>query len=95
MTETIAFQTACELLEQLTIMTRAEARGTVRITLKEAGVDPCLATPAEISRTLETALPAVLRTCRIGDPERICARIVRDLGRVAETEQAPVATHGA
>jgi len=46
MTETTAFQTTCELLEQLTTMTRAEARGTVRITLKEAGIDPRRATVA-------------------------------------------------
>ena len=39
MADLTAFEQACESLEQLTELSRLEARGTLRIALKEAGLD--------------------------------------------------------
>lgn len=87
-----AFEVVCEALESLTKMTRSEARGTVRITLKQIGLDPTHVTRSEIAATLMTALPGVLEACRIEDAQQVCAEIARSLLASSSASPSPEAT---
>jgi hypothetical protein len=76
MAETRSFTVVCEKLESLSQLGRLEARGTIRLALKEAGLDPAAVSPREMSVVLEKILPDQLRQRGIASPESMC----RELG---------------
>ena len=78
-----AFEAACACLEQSSSLTNLEARGTIRLALKEAGFEAKTATARVLSTVVERVLPAELRSRRIADPDAICARIALALEGVA------------
>lgn len=98
MSETIIFDTVCEQLEQRTSMDRLEARGTVRIALKGAGLDPASVTRPQMTVVLDRVLPGELSTRGIDEPEAICATVRDTLpeekGRAAESPEAVFARLG-
>ena len=81
MSETRTFTVVCEKLESQTQLDRLQARGTIRLALKEAGLDPAAVTPRKMSVVLEKILPAQLRLRGIASPESIC----RELGAPLST----------
>lgn len=88
MADTTAFDFTCEALERLTSLDRLEARGTVRIALKQAGLEPRSVTHAQMAVTAARILPGELVSRGIEDAERVCAELSAGLGRL---ESAPAA----
>jgi hypothetical protein len=74
-----AFERVCSGLEARTRLERLEARGTVRLALKQAGLDPRSVTPAELGVVLERLLPDELSTRGVADAGAVCAALRADL----------------
>jgi hypothetical protein len=68
------FEWLCDALEQRTTLDRLEARGTIRLALKVAGLDP---------KTLSGDQAAVLLQCVLA--EELTSRGIADAARVCET----------
>jgi hypothetical protein len=62
MADSIAFTTACETLEGSTSLDRLEARGTVRLALKQAGLDAGTVSPSQLRVVVEKVLPVELES---------------------------------
>ena len=93
MADAEAFDFVCDHLEQNTMLDRLVARGTVRIALKEAGLEARTVSPDQMSVVAEKVLPAELNSRGIEDAEGICAAIKRgldslDSGAGADTPDA-------
>ena len=71
-----AFEWLCACLESVTDFDRLEARGTVRIALKRAGLDVKTLSAEQVKVVLEKLMPEELETRGIADAESICARLV-------------------
>ena len=89
MAESQAFEQACEALENASSLNRLEARGTMRLALKEAGLDAKAVTPAEMAVVIERVLPVELESRSIADAPSICEA----LRSAIDTEASPSATH--
>ncbi len=83
MADSEAFVRVCEKLEQETDFDRLEARGTVRLALKESGLEPRSITPAQMKVVLEKVLPAELATRGVAEGEALCRRIAASLSGLA------------
>ncbi len=66
------FERVCEELEQRTEMNRLESRGTVRLALKEAGLDPRRVTPHQMTVALADVLLDELFARAVADAHRVC-----------------------
>jgi hypothetical protein len=75
MAESKAFQYVCEDLENRTSLDRLAARGTVRLALKEAGLDPASVTPIQMAVVLRQVMPRELQSRGIADAEKVCDAI--------------------
>jgi hypothetical protein len=62
-------------LERRTDLARLEARGTVRLALKEAGLDARGVTREQMLVTLEKILPGEIRTRGVEQPDPVCEAI--------------------
>jgi hypothetical protein len=88
MTATTAFDHVCEALEHATSLDRLQCRGTIRLVLKEAGLDVARVQPNEMAVVVRRLLPAALRSRGVDAPEPLCEELARGL---ASVETAPVA----
>jgi len=70
-----AFEVCCEALEGVTTLTGLESRGTIRIALKKAGLEPARARHDEIRRALPHVLPPELGLRGIETPDDVCRKI--------------------
>jgi len=75
MAESKAFQHVCEDLEHRTPLDRLAARGTVRLALKESGLDPASVTPVQMAVVLRQVMPRELLSRGIADAEKVCDAI--------------------
>lgn len=82
-----AFEWLCAALEESTTLERLEARGTVRIALKEAGLEPRSVAPSELRVVVQKLLPRELRQRGVADEATLCERLASGL-RVLETQTA-------
>jgi hypothetical protein len=73
------FEFVAEKLEQATDLDRLEARGTVRLALKQAGLDPKALSVEQMNVVLEKVLPDELSSRGIEQSTSICANLVQDL----------------
>ena len=71
-----AFEWLCACLESVTDLDRLEARGTVRIALKRAGLDVKTLSAEQVKVVLEKLMPEELETRGVADATSICARLV-------------------
>jgi hypothetical protein len=85
MADLTAFEHACERLEQRTELSRLEARGTLRIALKEAGLDPASVKVAELCVVARMVLPNELAARGIADAESICERLRSELAEIQDS----------
>jgi hypothetical protein len=60
-------------LEARTTLSRAEARGTVRLALREAGLEPAEVTPEQMAVALRRVMPRMLTRRRVADADTLCA----------------------
>lgn len=73
------FDFVSDELERLTRLEKLEARGTVRLALKAAGLDPRTVTTDQMVATLEKVMPNEIRARGVADGETICRTIVTGL----------------
>jgi hypothetical protein len=89
------FDFVAEKLEQATDFDKLEARGTVRLALKQAGLDAKTTTNEQMTVVLQKVLPAELRTRGIDGPDAVCDGIAQALksfdGGSAGDDQSPEA----
>jgi hypothetical protein len=67
------FDWMAEQLEQLSSLNRREARGTIRLALKQAGLEPGSVTPDQMKVVLHKVLAGELTSRGIDDAEALCA----------------------
>lgn len=79
MPESAAFEAACNCLEQSGSLDRLAARGTVRLALKQAGLDPKAVTARELVVVARRLLPAELQARGVSDADGLCTRIAKAL----------------
>lgn len=88
MADAAAFDFICEQLEARTSLDRLAARGTVRIALKQAGLDPRSVTPEQMAVVVEKVLPNELKSRGIADVAALCNDLAAKARRVASASGA-------
>lgn len=94
MPESAVFEFVCAEIEQRTALGRLEARGTVRLALKEAGLAPNTVSVREMQVVLDRVLPGALASRGIESGAAVCSDIragaarLQDAGASAETPEA-------
>jgi hypothetical protein len=97
--EEIIFDFLCSELERESSLERLEARGTVRIAIKQAGLDPHTATPQELAVVVQKVLPGELSARGVDGAEALCSALAKrvseqDAGEIRETPEAIFARLG-
>jgi hypothetical protein len=75
MADAAAFEFVCEQLEARTSLDRLAARGTVRIALKQAGLDSRTVTPEQMAVVAEKVLINELTTRGVAGAPALCSEI--------------------
>ena len=88
MSESSAFDFVCDKLEEGTSLDRLAVRGTVRIALKQAGLEARTVTPDQMSVVVEKILPGELTTRGVEGGDAICGQIRSSLAGMASTASA-------
>ena len=83
--DTSLFDFAAQKLEQHTGFSQLEARGTLRIAVKSAGLEAKSLTVAELRVVFEKLMPGELEQRGVEDTLSVCTAVMRDL------EDAPAA----
>ena len=83
MAESAAFTHLCIALENETTFSRIEARGTVSLALKSAGLDSKNITIDQMKVILERAFPGEHANRAVEDPKGVCRILIRGLSEVA------------
>jgi hypothetical protein len=73
------FDLAAERLEHHASLDRLEARGTLRIALKSAGLAPNNLTGAQLQVVFEQVMPGELDSRGVSDIRDVCAAVLADL----------------
>jgi hypothetical protein len=99
MADSVAFERVCEVLERDTSLDRLEARGTVRLALKAAGLDARNVAPDQMAVVAANLLPHELEARGVKGGDGVCAALRRELARLetpaaAETPEAVFARLG-
>ena len=83
MPDSTAFEYACNELEARTALDRLASRGTIRIALKQAGLEARSVTPEQLAVVIQKILPAELSSRGVDTVEEVCQRILTGLRGVA------------
>ncbi len=86
MAESQAFTIACEQLEQASSLERIEARGTIRLALKEAGLDAASVSGSQLSVVVDKILPRELEARGVSDTASVCSTIKSALAAAPDTD---------
>ncbi len=70
------FSFVAEQLERRTSLDRLESRGTLRLVLKESGLDPKTVTQKQFCVILESVAPRELESCGVAEAEAICTALI-------------------
>ena len=91
MAETRAFDFVCDQLEAGSSLDRLEARGTVRLALKQAGLEARSVTPDQMAVVVARILPEELSSRGIDGCAALCASIGAELGKLdgGKVEETP------
>ncbi len=73
------FDFSTEKLEQHTGFSRIEARGTLRIALKDAGLDARSVTGAQLCVVLEKVMPLELGKRGVKDAAEVCKAVIEEM----------------
>ena len=79
MSDAAAFDWACGELEENTSLDRLEARGTIRIALKQSGLDVRAVTPEQMKVVIERVLPGELLARGVENGGSICTAMAEKL----------------
>ena len=83
------FDLAAERLEYHTSLDRMEARGTLRLALKAAGLEPKRVTSGQLCVALAKVMPRELETRGVGDPAAVCNAVTDDLTKSSALTDMP------
>ena len=83
MADSPTFDWICSELERRTNLDRLEARGTIRLALKGAGLEARSLTAEQMKVVLERLLPGELATRGVEDAESLCVTLLPDLQALA------------
>lgn len=91
MADSQAFEFVCDQLEAKTSLDRLAARGTVRIALKQAGLEARSVTPEQMAVVVERLLPTELTTRGVDGGEAVCGQVREGLAgvNVSATAETP------
>jgi hypothetical protein len=92
MANSSTFEWLCDNLETATDFDRLEARGTIRIALKRAGLEAKSLTPDHARVVLEKLIPGELEARGVSDPARTCSNLVRRLDAIPASKADSSAT---
>ena len=79
MTGSNTFEWVCAELEARTKMSALEARGTVRLVLRDVGLDPSSVTSRQMLVVLERLMSAALAKRKVDDAASLCRALCHDL----------------
>ena len=83
-----AFEAACAELERSTSLDRWAARGTLQLTLMDAGLETGSVSAAQLGVVIDRLLPRQLQSHGIADAATVCARL-REARSRPSTSAAP------
>lgn len=83
------FDLVANELERRTDLAKLEARGTVRLALKEAGLDPRSVTRDQMDVMLERIMPGELRGRGVENGDEVCRGIRTALKSAAPADSVP------
>ncbi len=78
------FDIAAENLEGATDMDRLAARGTLRIAVKEAGLDPHKLTVSQLRAVFEKLMPKALDAGGVSNATTACQTVMDEIARSAD-----------
>lgn len=84
MSTSAAFDRVAQRLGEWTQLDALAARGTVRLLLKEAGLEVASVSPPQLAAAARHLLPGALRSRGVPEPEALTARICADLATVSD-----------
>jgi len=87
------FDFTAEQLEHHTSLGRLEARGTLRIALKAAGLEPKNLTGAQLQVVFEKLMPGELDSRGVSGVQDVCAAVLADLARAGGGAESASATN--
>jgi hypothetical protein len=79
MAESKVFDWVASELERRTPLSSLEARGTLRLVLKDAGLDVSSVAAYQMDVVLKRLMPAALTKRRVADAASLCAELAADL----------------
>jgi len=82
---TTLFDITAERLEESTDMDRLAARGTLRLALKEAGLEPQNLNVSQLRTVFEKLMPRELDARGVSDAAAICTAVMNDVASAAST----------
>ncbi len=82
------FDFVSDELERRTSLEKLEARGTVRLALKAAGLDARTVTTSQMVATLEKVMPNEMRARGVQDADQVCRAVVTALQAAHPTSAA-------
>jgi len=77
-----AFDWICSQLEERTSLDRLEARGTIRLALKGAGLEAGNVRPDQMSVVCEKVLPKELESRGVTDAAMVCQALAREVASI-------------
>ena len=86
-----AFEAACSALERVTKMDRWAARGTLQLSLMDAGLETGSVTSAQLRVVIGAVLPRQLKSAGIADTGAICTQLNDALSTIDESGTAETA----
>jgi hypothetical protein len=86
------FDFAANSLQQHSPFDRLEARGTLRIALKAAGLEPKNLTESQLQVVFEQVMPGELDSHGVSDVTAVCAAVIADLESVRGGAEDAIAT---
>jgi hypothetical protein len=88
-----AFDWVCDRLEAETALNRLETRGTIRLVLRQAGLEPRSVSGEQLAVAIEKLLPKELQARSIAEAEAICRKLAEETRSLAisdsETAESP------
>ncbi len=91
--DTTIFDFAAERLKHHAGFDRLAARGTLRIALKAAGLEPNNLTGAQLQVVFEKVMPGELDSRGVSDVPDVCAAVLADLARAGGAAADAAATN--
>jgi hypothetical protein len=83
-----AFEAACAALESSTALDRWAARGTLQLSLMDAGLETGSVSAAQLRVVINAVLPRQLKSHGIADASTVCAKLETALSVVDESGAA-------